>query len=116
MLITLILISANVHSSVDAPKGRGFSFIEIWFFGTTIPILVAILEYGYVLHLIKNHKARTFSEKKKQVSILGIIEPDDEAKFTEKIRKLDYSTMTICLSVLFLFVIIYLLVAMSKIK
>ena len=51
--MTLYLISANVYNSVDAPKVRGFSYIEIWIFGSQFPISLALIEYGFVLYLKK---------------------------------------------------------------
>ena len=51
MIVTLYLISANVYNSVDAPKGRGFSYIELWMIGSQCPILLALCEYGFVLYL-----------------------------------------------------------------
>ena len=53
MIVTLYLISANVYNSVEAPNGRGFSYIELWMVGTQIPILLALCEYGFVLYLKK---------------------------------------------------------------
>ena len=49
LLVTLDLIATNVYNSVNAPKNRGFSYIEVWFLGVQIPILVAIFEYGALL-------------------------------------------------------------------
>ena len=51
MIVTLYLISANVYNSVDAPKGRRFSYIELWMLGSQCPILLALCEYGFVLYL-----------------------------------------------------------------
>ena len=56
MIVTLYLISANVYNSVKAPKGRGFSYIEIWMVGTRFPILLALCQYGFVLYLKKIDK------------------------------------------------------------
>ena len=56
MIVTLYLISANVYNSVEAPKGRGFSYIEIWMVGTQFPILLALCQYGFVLYLKKVDK------------------------------------------------------------
>ncbi len=53
MIVTLYLISANVYNSVDAPNGRGFSYIEIWMLGAQFPILLALCEYGFILYLKK---------------------------------------------------------------
>ena len=49
MLLTLTLISTNNYNSLDAPTSRGYSYIEIWYFGTFLPIVIAITEYGYIL-------------------------------------------------------------------
>ena len=53
MIVTLYLITANVYNSVKAPPSRGFSYIEVWMLGAQAPILIAILEYGAVLHMKK---------------------------------------------------------------
>lgn len=49
MLVTLYLILINTYNSVEAPSGRGFSYIDIWFVGCQVPIAFAILEYGLIL-------------------------------------------------------------------
>ena len=49
LLVTLFLISSNVYNSLDAPQGRGFSYIEIWLVGSQGPILLALIEYGCIL-------------------------------------------------------------------
>ena len=56
MIVTLYLIYANVYNSVEAPDGRGFSYIEIWMVGTQFPILLALCQYGFVLYLKKVDK------------------------------------------------------------
>ena len=53
MIVTILLISANVYNSIYAPPGRGFSYIELWFTGIQIPILVSLLEYSVLLGLNK---------------------------------------------------------------
>merc|ERR1711902_273965 len=53
MIVTLHLISVNVYNSVNAPANRGFSYIEVWMFGTHCPIFLAMCEYGFVLYLKK---------------------------------------------------------------
>ena len=45
----LCLISFNVYNAVDAPPSRGLSYIEIWMIGTEIPIVLALLEYSFIL-------------------------------------------------------------------
>ena len=53
MLITIFLIQTGIYGSVDAPKFRGFGFLEIWYIGMQVPILMAIVEYGFLLIAIK---------------------------------------------------------------
>ena len=48
MIVTLYLISENVYNSVEAPRNRGFSYIEIWMLGSQFPILLALFEYGSI--------------------------------------------------------------------
>ena len=59
--MTLYLIAINVYSSViEAPKSRGYSYIEEWMIGVHIPMLTAILEYGIILAMKKyQHKIKT---------------------------------------------------------
>ena len=56
MLITLYLILINSYNSIDAPPDRGFSSIEVWFYGMQTLILLAVLEYGLLLSLRKMEK------------------------------------------------------------
>ena len=56
MLVTLYLISANVYNAVDAPPGRGFSYIELWMVGMQFPILFALVEYSIILGVMKYSK------------------------------------------------------------
>ena len=80
------LISANVYNSVDAPKNRGFSYIEIWMLGTQFPILLALFEYGFVLYLKKIAKQ---GDGQNQMS------NQDELNLDDKIKWLDFITMII---------------------
>ena len=56
MLVTLYLISINVYTTLDAPPGRGFSYLELWMVGMQIPILVALVEYSVILGFRKFQK------------------------------------------------------------
>ena len=86
MIVTLYLISENVYNSVDAPKGRGFSYIEVWKLGTQMPIILALCEYGLILHLKR-------IAKKPNDTNQSMDERDSEEDFDERIKKLDYTTM-----------------------
>ena len=48
--MTLNLISANVYNSVKGPSNRSFGLIEVFFIGLQLPILVALIEYGFLLY------------------------------------------------------------------
>ena len=53
MLITIFLVETSIYGSVDAPKFRGFGFIERWYIGGQTHIIFAILEYGFLLMILK---------------------------------------------------------------
>ena len=101
MIVTLYLISANVYNAVDAPLTRGFSYIEVWILGTQAPILLALFEYGFILHLKKVAKKKTTNE------VQDINHDDSEPDLDDKIKKLDYATMIFSLISIFAFVTIY---------
>ena len=48
------MIACNVYGTVEAPKDRGFSYIEVWMIGIQIPILLALFEYALILALNRN--------------------------------------------------------------
>ena len=99
MIVTLYLISANVYNSVNAPKNRGFSYIEIWMLGTQFPILVALVEYGFVLYLKK---------------VAKISDENEIKNFNEKIRMLDLGTMIFSFCSFMIFASIYWIVALTS--
>ena len=53
MLVVLFLILTNIHGTVKGPSSRGFSYVEVWYVGMFVPIVVAIIEYAAVLAAIK---------------------------------------------------------------
>ena len=98
MIVTLYLISANVYNSVDAPKNRGFSYIEIWMLGTQFPILLALFEYGFVLYLKK---------------VAKVSDQNQTTSFGAKIKMLDLVTMLVSFCCFIMFTLIYWIVAMN---
>ena len=99
MIVTLYLISANVYNSVDAPRTRGFSYIEIWMFGSQFPILLALFEYGFVLYLKK---------------VVKISDEDETKIFDERIKMLDLVTMIFSFCSFMIFASIYWIVALTS--
>ena len=53
MLVTSFLIVSGIYASIEAPPYRGLSFVELWYIGIQTPILIAMLEYGTILAIIK---------------------------------------------------------------
>ena len=43
------MIRHNLGHSIEGPKNRGFSYVEIWFVGMQIPIIFGIMEYAMLL-------------------------------------------------------------------
>ena len=67
MVVTLFLISTNVYSSINAPPGRGFSYIELWIVGMFLPISIAFVEYCIILGMKKyqiNKNPKLFIKRK----------------------------------------------------
>ena len=106
MILTLYLISANVYNSVKGPKSRGFSYIEIWMIGAQIPILLALVEYGFVLYLKKISKK---VQETNEMLELG----KSNQNLDDKIKKLDYATMIISFIYFIVFTTIYWIVALN---
>ena len=59
LIVTLLLISSNVYSSINAPSSRGFSYIEAWIVGSQTPIIFALAEYGVILLVTKYFKSES---------------------------------------------------------
>ena len=49
LLITVYLITVNVYEANDAPPGRKFSYFDLWMIAVQFCILLATLEYGFIL-------------------------------------------------------------------
>ena len=111
---------------MEAPNGRGFSYIEIWMVGTQFPILLALCEYGFILCLKKYEKKllKNPGNKKRKVcstiikstpnnpselnenQMLDLDEPQPD--LDERIKKLDFATMIFSLVYFITFVSLYL--------
>ena len=98
MIVTLYLISANVYNSVDAPRNRGFSYIEIWMLGSQFPILLALFQYGFVLRLKK---------------VVVVSDQNETKNFEKKIKMLDLVTMLVSFCCFVMFASIYWIVALN---
>ena len=105
LLVTLYLISSNVYSSVSAPKKRGFSYMEVWIMGSQGTILLAIIEYGFILMWKK-------FENKASSEVSPIVDKDEEKMWknlslNEKIKRVDIISIIVSGMFFLLFNIIY---------
>ena len=74
LLITIYLITENVYGSTEAPPDRGLSYIEIWTIGIQFPMLLALLEYSYIIALKRfNKKKPNLTEIAKNIDIITLI-------------------------------------------
>ena len=53
MLVVLFLIYTNIYATLEGPSSRGFSYIDVWYVGMFIPIIIAITEYAIILAIMK---------------------------------------------------------------
>ena len=88
-------------------ENEDLSYIELWMLGAQFPILIALLEYGYILYLYK------FAEKSD-----GKVQLKDPKKSNPdldmKIRRLDFVTMTISFFSFITFASIYWIIAVHR--
>ena len=99
LLITLLLITFNVYGSISstlAPPKRGFSFIEVWMAAILFIMSFAILEYCFILVLIRMNNHLNMVKKPLLAS-------------TDKIAKIDFVSFVISLILFSCFVVFYLL-------
>ena len=75
MLVTLYLIVINVYASIEAPTGRGFSYIEVWMIGAQGVILMALLEYGFILAWKKYLSTNTVNPSKITATLVSTTTP-----------------------------------------
>ena len=77
LLVTLHLITANVYNSVDGPKNRGFSYIEIWMIFNQFIICFAIMEFVCILAFVKyfcrQHDSKTHEAKIKKLDFITFL-------------------------------------------
>ena len=105
LLVTLHLIAANIYISVEGPRQRGFSYIEIWMIGTQFPILLALCEYGLILYWKKI--AKNLGDQN---------DVESKQKLDEKIKFLDFATLIFSLVCFIAFALFYLITVFNFTK
>ena len=101
LLITIFLINTNIYNSVNAPKDRGLSFIEMWILGIDFQILAAIIEYSYVI-----------LQKRKRVSV-RFSNPVEDTNHESKLRMIDRFALIASFAYFITFQAIFWLVVFS---
>ena len=101
VIVTLYLISCNVYNSVEAPKSRGFSYIELWIIGTQIPILLSLTEYALILYWKKT------VENSPKVGTQSMNPNHSRLDLDERIKILDLITLAISFVYFVLFALYY---------
>ena len=116
MIVTLYLISAVVYNAVDAPRGRGFSNIEVWMLGAQFPILLALCEYGFILYL-KRHTNKAQNQVQTITSDPNQVQPmtaeDQAAELDDRIKRLDSATMIFSFLFFITFALVYWITLLS---
>ena len=49
VLVTLYLLLINLYKSLSVPSKIGYGYIDHWFILSQVPVLIAIVEYGFIL-------------------------------------------------------------------
>ena len=56
LIVTMFLMASNVYIGIEAPSRRGFSYTETWIIGSQVPIVLALVEFGFILGIQKYFK------------------------------------------------------------
>lgn len=91
MLVTIFLIVTGVYKTVEAPSGRGFGIIEVFYTVVQTTISLALMEYGIILAILK------YKDGHQEVTVLGKI-----MSINDILKKVDFFAFGI--SVTFLIV------------
>ena len=109
LLVTLYLMTSNVYSSVQAPKIRGFSYVEIWMTGIQFIILFALFEYGLIL-LWKKYSKFNFGRMVQKFESTSTMNRDSWSE-DEKLFMIDIISFVIALILFISFNIYYWLLS-----
>ena len=102
-------ISKGLLSSVQAPKIRGFSYIEVWMTGIQFIILFAIFEYGLIL-LWRKYSKFNFGRMVQKFESTSTLDRDSWTE-DEKLSLIDIISFFIALILFISFNIYYWLLS-----
>ena len=95
MLVILFLIYTNIYATLDGPSSRGFSYVDVWYVGMFLPIIMAITEYAIILAIMKYR-----TENEYNTIVFG--------KITLKRLIAHIDVVSMCLSLMFMIVFVSL--------
>ena len=93
----------EIKPANEGPKSRGYSYIEVWFIGMQIPILVGILEYALLL----TQKKYFASQKSNLFKVTSERDQNEKSESYETEKKIDKWTFLGCSVFISIFIIIY---------
>ena len=92
LVVTLYLITSNVYMNTAAPDERGFSNLEVWMVGVQIIILLALIEYGFLLAWKRYTLPLPKGCKGKKIAFM------EELSLEDKMKIVDMSTFVISIA------------------
>ena len=75
VLVTLYLLLVNNYKQLKTPSKLGYGYVDEWFILIQMPVLVAILEYGFILvwKRYSRHLVRQITLQKYLVKALELL-------------------------------------------
>lgn len=101
LVVTLYLITSNVYMNTAAPDERGFSNLEVWMVGVQIIILLALIEYGFLLAWKRYTLPLPKGCKGKKIAFM------EELSLEDKMKIVDMSTFVISIAFFIAFNLFY---------
>ena len=109
------MIRHNLGHSIEGPKSRGFSYIEIWFVGMQIPIIFGIMEYAMLLTLKRYLPLKSTEIIKVQTTgSLNLNQDKNQIDHDNFSKKMDKWTLIGCLIYIIIFTAAYWTIAIGS--
>ena len=107
------MIHHNLGHSIEGPKSRGFSYIEIWFVGMQIPIIFGIMEYAMLLTM-KRYLPMKSTEIIKVQPTESFNQDKNQFDFDNFSKKMDKWALIGCLIFIIIFTLAYWTIAIGS--
>ena len=73
VLVTLYLLLVNNYKQLNTPAKLGYGYVDEWFILIQMPVLVAIVEYGFIL-VWKRYSPHLFRHTNLQKYLVKLLE------------------------------------------